>query len=138
MCVTGLWQIARANGIPPLVSLLDFDDGTEQTFIHAAEALARLALNDEENQAQIAKRLVVLLGSDNVVAKARALPYSHTRLQVPSAMAALHHLSPLDSIRCAAGALSACVVESGVRSAKQPCRHPQRRCSAASRQNGQL
>ena len=45
--------IARANGIPPLVSLLDFNEGTEQTFIHAADALARLAVDDEENQAQV-------------------------------------------------------------------------------------
>ena len=69
---TNQGAIARANGIPPLVSLLDFDDGTEQTFTHAADALARLAVDDEENQAQISKRLVVLLSSDTVVAQVRA------------------------------------------------------------------
>lgn len=72
MDATNQNAIARANGIPPLVSLLDFDEGTELTFTHAADALARLALNDEENQAQIAKRLVVLLSAEKVVAQVRA------------------------------------------------------------------
>lgn len=30
-------------GIPPLVSLLDLEGGTAETFRHAADALARLA-----------------------------------------------------------------------------------------------
>ena len=64
--------IARANGIPPLVSLLDFADGTAATFRHAANTLARLAINDEENQAQMSKRLVMLLAADAVVAQVRA------------------------------------------------------------------
>ena len=64
--------IARANGIPPLVSLLDFNEGTEATFSHVVDALARLASRDADNQSQIAKRLVVLLGTENLVAQMRS------------------------------------------------------------------
>ena len=63
--------IARSNGIPPLASLLDFEDGTPLTFVFAADTLARLSQDDEENQGQSAKRLVLLLSSENLVAQVR-------------------------------------------------------------------
>ena len=50
--------IAKAGGIGPLVQLLD--DGTEQAAVYAAEALDRLARNNADIQAQIAKKLVSL------------------------------------------------------------------------------
>ena len=53
-------MIAKAGGIAPLVQLLD--DGTLQAHIHVAEALARLAKNNPDHQAQIAKKVVGLLG----------------------------------------------------------------------------
>ena len=67
--------IFKANGIPPLVSLLDSDAGTLETQLqtahHVADALACLARFDAENQGQIAKRLVVLLSSERTVAQVR-------------------------------------------------------------------
>ena len=62
--------IAKASGIAPLVQLLD--DGTEQATIYAAEALDRLASNNPDNQAQISKKLVALLGSRNEGAQQRS------------------------------------------------------------------
>ena len=62
--------IAKAGGIAPLVALLD--DGTAQAHRHAADALARLALNNPDNQAQMSKRLVTLLVSDSPGAQQRA------------------------------------------------------------------
>ena len=53
--------IAKAGGIAPLVQLLD--DGTEQAHVHAIAALTRLSNENPDNQAQIAKKLVGLLGS---------------------------------------------------------------------------
>jgi len=70
--------IAKANGITPLVALFNsvssLDKGAEErrTFEHAANALARLAQISTESQAQIAKRLVMLLSSDKIVVQARA------------------------------------------------------------------
>ena len=55
--------IAKAGGIAPLVQLLD--DGTLQAHIHVAVALGRLAMNNPDNQAQIAKKLVGLVGLKN-------------------------------------------------------------------------
>lgn len=54
--------IARANGILPLVNLLD--DGTDQAHVYVHEALARLARDHVENQMQIAKHLVGLLSNN--------------------------------------------------------------------------
>ena len=62
--------IAKAGGIAPLVQLLD--DGTEIATFHAAEALKRLADSSSENQAQIAKKLVGLLGGTSPMAHTRA------------------------------------------------------------------
>ena len=42
-------------------ALLILDDGTERAHKHAADALARLAIKNPDNQAQIARRLVGLL-----------------------------------------------------------------------------
>jgi hypothetical protein len=39
------------------------DDGTEQAHVHAIAALTRLSNENPDNQAQIAKKLVGLLGS---------------------------------------------------------------------------
>jgi vacuolar protein 8 len=70
--------IAKANGITPLVALFNsvssLDKSVEErrTFEHAANALARLAQISTESQAQIAKRLVMLLSSDKIVVQARA------------------------------------------------------------------
>ena len=74
--------IAKANGITPLVALFNsvssLDKGAvtgaeeRRTFEHAANALARLAQISTESQAQIAKRLVMLLSSDKIVVQARA------------------------------------------------------------------
>lgn len=63
-------SIARCNGISPLVTILD--EGTLQAHQHAADALARLAFNNVDNQAQIAKHLVALLGNPNAGAQQRA------------------------------------------------------------------
>ena len=62
--------IAKAGGIAPLVQLLD--DGTEQATEWASEALKRLADSSNENQAQIAKKLVGLLSSQSETAHTRA------------------------------------------------------------------
>ena len=62
--------IAKAGGIAPLVQLLD--DGTEQATEWASEALKRLADSSNENQAQIAKKLVGLLSSSSALAQQRA------------------------------------------------------------------
>ena len=70
--VTNRSVIVKANGIAPLASLLDLEGGTAETFRYAADALARLSQNDTEHQAQIAKRLVMLLSSDHIDAQVRA------------------------------------------------------------------
>ena len=62
--------IAKAGGIPPIVQLLD--DGTKQAHEHAVAALARLSTNNPENQAQIAKKLVGLLGHPDEGAQTRS------------------------------------------------------------------
>ncbi len=62
--------IAKASGIAPLVQLLD--DGTEQATVYAAEALDRLARDNADIQAQIAKKLVSLLSSRNEGAQQRS------------------------------------------------------------------
>lgn len=62
--------IASNGGIKPLVSLLA--DGSEAAQIHASKALSRLAKENEENQAQIAKRLVGLLDHDDAMVVSRA------------------------------------------------------------------
>ena len=62
--------IARAGGIVPLVQLLD--DGTLEAHIHVAEALARLAKSNPDNQAQIAKKLVGLLSYNRPGTQQRA------------------------------------------------------------------
>ena len=63
-------SIAKAGGIAPLVQLLD--DGTLQAHIYVAEALTRLAKNNPDNQAQIAKKLVGLLSYPRAGAQQRA------------------------------------------------------------------
>ena len=55
--------IAHAGGIAPLVSLLN--DGTHQAHRHASDALARLANQNRDHQAQIAKKMVTLLMANN-------------------------------------------------------------------------
>ena len=62
--------IAKAGGIPPIVQLLD--DGTQQAHEHAVAALARLSTDNPDNQAQIAKKLVGLLGHQNEGAQRRS------------------------------------------------------------------
>ena len=59
--------IARANGIPPLVSLLNYTEGTEATIAHVVRALSLLASRDSDNQSQIAKRLVSQLAPDHSI-----------------------------------------------------------------------
>ena len=63
-------NIAKVNGIAPLVTMLD--DGTVQAHKHAADALARLAIKNPDNQLQIAKHLVGLLGNTSAGAQCRA------------------------------------------------------------------
>ena len=63
-------NIAKVNGIAPLVTVLD--DGTAEAHQHAADALARLATNNADNQAHIAKHCVNLLGNLKVGAQRRA------------------------------------------------------------------
>ena len=63
-------SIAVNGGIKPLVSLLA--DGNPQALIHASNALTRLATDNQENQAQIAKRLVGLLDHDDASVVSRA------------------------------------------------------------------
>lgn len=60
--VASLLDIAANGGIKPLVSLLE--SGTEVSQKHSSNALTRLATDNSENQAQIAKRLVGLLDHD--------------------------------------------------------------------------
>ena len=55
--------IAKANGILPLVTILD--DGTPLAHQHSAEAILRLAVKNVENQTQTAKHLVALLANEN-------------------------------------------------------------------------
>lgn len=62
--------IARVNGISPLVTILD--DGTEKAHKHASDALARLATKSPDNQAQIAKHCVALLGNQSTGTQRRA------------------------------------------------------------------
>ena len=62
--------IARANGISPLVTILD--DGTEQAHKHSSDALSRLAIKNPDNQAQIAKHCVALLGNPATGTQRRA------------------------------------------------------------------
>ena len=62
--------IAKANGISPLVTILD--DGTLQGHKHASDALSRLAFQNPENQSQIAKHLVALLGNHSAGPQRRA------------------------------------------------------------------
>ena len=62
--------IAKANGISPLVTILD--DGTVRGHEFAALALKRLAVNNSENQAQIAKHVVALLGNPSPGPQKRA------------------------------------------------------------------
>ena len=62
-------QIAKFNGVPSLVTVLD--DGTPKAHSLAADALARLAIDSAENQAQIAKYLVGLLGNQSAGAQRR-------------------------------------------------------------------
>lgn len=62
--------IASNGGIKPLVNLLA--DGTENGQKFASDALTRLATNNQENQAQIAKRLVGLLDYDDAGVVSRA------------------------------------------------------------------
>lgn len=56
-------SIASNGGIKPLVSLLE--NGTDIGQRHASDALTRLATENQDNQAQIAKRLVGLLDHDD-------------------------------------------------------------------------
>ena len=62
--------IARCNGIQPLVLLLD--DGTPIAHAHTADALARLAIANADNQAQISKHCVALLGNESTGTQQRA------------------------------------------------------------------
>ena len=62
--------IAKANGIGPIVLLLD--NATKEAGIMAARSLARLSQESADMQSQIAKRLVMLLNSDNTGAQERA------------------------------------------------------------------
>ena len=62
--------IAKCNGISPLVTILD--DGTERAHKHAEDALARLAIANADNQSQIAKHCVALLGNLNTGAQRRS------------------------------------------------------------------
>ena len=55
--------IAHSGGIAPLVGLLK--DGTHMAHRHASDALARLANQGREHQAQIAKKLASLLMPEN-------------------------------------------------------------------------
>ena len=88
-------NIAKCNGIQPLTLILD--DGTEQAHKHAAAALARLAIGNPENQAQIAKHCVALLGNPSNGAQQRAS-------QALGAMAADNPGSPVVIVN--AGAIS--------------------------------
>ena len=63
-------SIARLNGISPIVTILD--DGTPTAHGYAAAALFRLAVKNSDNQAQIAKHLVALLGNVSAGAQQRA------------------------------------------------------------------
>lgn len=63
-------DIASNGGIKPLVSLLA--EGTARAQRHASDALTRLATSNPENQAQIAKKLVGLLDSDDAGVVSRA------------------------------------------------------------------
>jgi hypothetical protein len=83
---TNQTNIAKCNGIQPLTLILD--DGTEQAHRHAADALARLALSNPDNQAQIAKHCVALLGNPSNGAQQRAA-------QALGAMAAANPGSPV-------------------------------------------
>lgn len=62
--------IAINGGIKPLVSLLE--TGTKAGQQHASDALTRLALENADNQSQIAKRLVGLLDHDDAGVVSRA------------------------------------------------------------------
>jgi vacuolar protein 8 len=62
--------IAKANGIGPIVLLLD--NATKEAGIMAARSLARLSQESADMQSQIAKRLVMLMNSDNTGAQERA------------------------------------------------------------------
>ena len=64
------FAISKAGGLAPIAQLLD--DGTEQAAIFASEALDRLSLNNSDNQNQIAKKLVSLLGSKDFGAQQRS------------------------------------------------------------------
>ena len=64
--------ISRGGAVAPLVALLDLSGTTEATFEYAATLLTQLASSDTENLGQIAKRLVVLLGSGSTIAQVRA------------------------------------------------------------------
>ena len=88
-------DIARCGGISPLVAILD--DGTEQARAHAANALARLATANEDNQSQIAKSCVGLLGNKNTGTQRRAA-------RVISDLASGHSGSPVLIVN--AGAIS--------------------------------
>ena len=62
--------INKANGLSPLVNILD--DGTPQAHQHASKALTRLATENVDNQTQIAKYLVSLLGNQDPGTQKRA------------------------------------------------------------------
>ena len=109
--------IAKAGGIAPLVQLLD--DGTLQAHIHVAVALGRLALNNPDNQAQIAKKLVGLVGlTHRPGAQQRA---AHTLWELA------HNNAGAPVIIVNAGAISPLVMllSTGVSEAK---RRPRARC----------
>ena len=62
--------IAKANGLSPLVTILD--DGTPRAHEHASHALALLAFENPDNQSQIAKHCVALLGNPSAGAQQRS------------------------------------------------------------------
>ena len=95
--------ISKAGGIPPIVQLLE--DGTEQATVFASDALDRLAANNPENQAMMAKRLVALLGSTSNGAQQRSA----------NALAELARKHPGASVRIVnAGAISPLVALLGI------------------------
>jgi vacuolar protein 8 len=92
--------IAANGGIRPLVSL--FSDSNEEGIRYASKGLARLAIENSDNQAQIAKRLVGLLDNTDasVVSRAahdlQALAQSHPKC--PLVIVGAGAISPLVSV----------------------------------------
>ena len=90
--------ISKAGGIAPIVQLLE--EGTVQATIFAAGALDRLARDNADNQASIAKKLVSLLGSkENGAQRQRNDPGEGGGAADPSGLAIAGHVPGSQELR---------------------------------------